>query len=292
MSIQALRRDLRLPNMRLDPRGIAFFLIVPLALAAVTATTTGYSRTLGYGGALLYVGLLSLIPWWIGEGTTRIAWFGLKRFKPPLWLLCKVGILLACVIVGPYASFVTSLFANYWPGNGIAEGLSGGGQSGLGDVTVQVLRAIFFWVTANYVFDRFLDYPRFRYNKSRSIDADPMASARPSTGMASTLLRRATKFADISEVLVVKAEEHYVRLFGHAKEELVASGFGGAMKDLQSEDGFQVHRSYWVRRDAVVGWRESGSKLNLEITNGAIIPVSGPYQALVRQLFEQAEDSL
>lgn len=273
---------------RLDPRGLAFFVLLPLALAAVTATTTGYSRTLGLGGSLLYVGLLSIIPWWIGEGTTRAAWFSLRRFRPPLWLLCVVGILLACLFVGPYASFVTSAFVSYWPGIDPAQGLSGNIPISVSDTATQVVRAVFFWVTANYVFDRLLDYPRFRYDEKTAVDLARVANAQCSEEGVVELLRRATKFTDVSEVLVVKAEEHYVRLFGNEREELIAYRFGKALKDLQPVEGFQVHRSYWVRGDAVLGWRANEAKLNLEIMNGKTVPVSGPYQALVRQMFEQS----
>lgn len=285
MSIQALERGFRFSNLKPDPRGVAFFILVPLALAIMTATTTGYSRSLGYGGALLYVGLLSIIPWWIGEGTTRIAWYGLRRFKPPLWLLCKVGILIACLIVGPYVSLVTGLFSSYWPGAALERELAAGGGSVITESVMQILRATFFWVTANYVFDRFLDYPRFRYEEKStktSTQVEPLASK---AGQSAELLQRLASFQTLSDIQLVKAEEHYVRVVGEGNDELVSFKFRDALKDLENEDGFQVHRSYWVRRKAVVGAKEDGPKLTLEMSNGSIVPVSGPYRALVRQVF-------
>lgn len=278
MTSQTLGRDLRLPSFKIDPRGVAFFLLVPLALAAITATTTGYSRTLGLGGAFLYVALLSVIPWWIGEGTTRAAWYCLRRFRPPLWLVCKVGILIACIFVGPYASFVSSVFASHWPGSGLATE----SQGAFADAVIQILRATFFWVAANYAFDRLLDYPRFRYVD----EVTPQSKTTPYPETTSSgLLGRLTKIGSLSEIRVVKAEEHYVRVTSDKGEELASYKFGAAVKDLEEQDGFQVHRSYWVRRSAVVGTKTVGSRLQLELWDGSSIPVSGPYQALVRQVF-------
>lgn len=251
-------------------KGLSFFVLVPLVLAALSATTAGYTRTFGFGGAFLYVSVLSIIPWWIGEGTTKAAWFCLRRFRPPLWLLCLIGVLLAAAFVGPFVSLVNSIFeaqipprdgtSNYWDGAGnpIGEGL------------VQLTRAAFFWIAANYIFDRWLNYPRFRY-----------ASSETENG----LLQKLTKITCLNEIVVVEAEEHYVRVRSRTDDELVAYKFGQALADLASEDGYQVHRSYWVRRSEVDQVRQDEMRLKLELRDGSMIPVSQAHHALVRQLF-------
>lgn len=287
MSTQMVSGRLRFPNFDLDPRGIAFFVLVPLALAVMTATTTGYSSSLGYAGALLYVSLLSIVPWWIGEGTTRAAWFFMKRFRPPLWLVCTVGIFIACIFVGPYVSFVSSLFTSYWPGTGAEQSLAGKGQGVLSESLIQIARATFFWITANYVFDRLLNYPRFRHEQTLSENPTQVERLASKDGRTAELLWRLANIETLSAIRVIKAEEHYVRVLSEDNEELVSYKFGDALKDMENEDGFQVHRSYWVRREAVVGTKEDGSKLSLEMSDGLIVPVSGPYRALVRQVFRQ-----
>ncbi|MEM9684841.1 MAG: LytTR family DNA-binding domain-containing protein [Pseudomonadota bacterium] len=265
--------------------GPAFFILVPLALAAITATKTGYNRAFGYGGALLSLRLLSLIPWWIGEGGTRIVWAFLRRYRPPLWLVCALGVLVACVVVGPYVAVVSHLFKSYWSA-GDPAAFSGGetGDQWTEGVT-QVLRAIVFWTAANYIFDRFLDYPRFRNadlpdaNK-QSTPPISRAEARERCG----LLRRLDRIEALSEINLLKAEEHYVRVRTEHDEEFIAYRFGKAVREIAGEDGFQVHRSYWVRRTAVAGLRETGSRIMLELADGSTVPVSRPYHALVRQV--------
>ncbi|MGD1933056.1 MAG: LytTR family DNA-binding domain-containing protein [Candidatus Phaeomarinobacter sp.] len=284
MLIDTFSRVFQWPNSNSDQRGFAFFVITPLALAAVTATTTGYSETFGLVGAFFYVSLLSVIPWWVGEGTTRVAWFAMKPLTPPLWFVCTVGILVACVFIGPYVSYVSSVFYGSWSSHALSQGLPPQNQSTPVDVFMQVARAMFFWIGANYVFDRLLNYPRFRYESAHQLQA-PIVECPDQDAEQGELLRRSTKFGNLSDILTVKAEEHYVRVTGAHSQELVAFSFGLALKDLQGQDGFQVHRSYWVRRSAVVRVKTGGSKMSLEISDGSVVPVSGPYHALIRQVF-------
>ena len=150
---------------------------------------------------------------------------------------------------------------------------------------MQILRATFFWVTANYVFDRFLDYPRFRYEEKSTKTSTHVERLASKSGQSAELLQRLAKFETLSNIQVVKAEEHYVRVIGERNDELVSFKFRDALKDLENEDGFQVHRSYWVRREAVIGKQEDGAKLSLKMSDGSTVPVSGPYHALVRQVF-------
>lgn len=251
-------------------KGLSFFVFVPLALAALSATTAGYTRTFGFGGAFLYVSLLSIIPWWIGEGTTKAAWFCLKRFGPPLWALCLIGVLLASLFVGPFVSLVNYLFeAQILPDEGATSYWDESGNQIL-EPLVQITRAAFFWIAANYLFDRWLDYPRFRYVVAET----PIG-----------LLQKLTKITSLREIALVEAEEHYVRVRSATEEEFVAYKFGSALSDLAAEDGYQVHRSYWVRRSEVQHVRQDETRLTLELRDGSIVPVSQAYHALVRQLY-------
>ncbi|MEM8689250.1 MAG: LytTR family DNA-binding domain-containing protein [Pseudomonadota bacterium] len=282
MLVRAIREKILFFGPGADLRGFAFFVLVPLALAVTTATTTGYNRTLGIGGALLYVGLLSLPPWWLGEGATRLVWCAARKYRPPLWCVCGHGVLLSCVVVGPYAWLVTSLFKSYWPYGEGAALLGAASGNHVQEGVIQVARAIFFWVSANYIFDRLLDYPRFRYDDFGGRDTPAAGEPKPSE-----LLERLSRIDALTDILIVKAEEHYVRIYGVQTEEFITYQFGAAVKDLAEQDGFQVHRSYWVRQSAIVSTRSTGSNLMLEMSNGVLVPVSQPYHALVRQVLRQ-----
>lgn len=275
LSARTMSEKLLLSGPGRDLRGLAFFVLVPLALAVMTATATGYNRVFGYGGALLYVSLLSLIPWWIGEGTTRIVWRLIRKHRPPLWLVCILGALASCIFVGPYSMAIALLFKTYWPvGDGSAAfGVTAEPHWQHG--AIQIARAVFFWTAANYVFDRLLDYPRFR---------NPELSIRSADDCG--LIRRLSHISSLSDIAVVKAEEHYVRVHSADTDEFIAYQFKMALKNLEGEDGFQVHRSYWVRRSAVVAIREEASQLSLELTDGSIVPVSRPHHALIRQVIK------
>lgn len=286
MEVRAFSDRLRLLDSQRDLRGVAFFVLVPLALAILTATETGYNRALGYGGAVLYVSLLALIPWWIAEAATRVVWICLRDRRPPLWLVSSLGALAACVFVAPYVSGITTLFETYWPIRDPAA-IRGGGPNDLWvEGLVHSARAVFFWTAANYVFDRLLGYPRFRNEGATSGAAQASPASAPSAeqGVSGGLLERLSRIGALSEISFVKAEAHYVRVHSAAGEEFVTYRFGAALKDLEGENGFQVHRSYWVRRSEVVSLREDGSRLTLEMSDGSLVPVSRPYHALVRQV--------
>ncbi|MEM9359095.1 MAG: hypothetical protein AAGB04_23170, partial [Pseudomonadota bacterium] len=226
MSVRAVSQRLLLSGPNRDLRGVTFFVLVPLALAFMTATATGYNRHMGYGGAILYVSLLSLIPWWIGEGTTRVVWRLTRHHKPPLWHTCSLGVLLACIFVGPYVSLVTHIFASYWPSSGLdPTTVSGAGTHSVTESIVHIIRAIVLWTAANYFFDRLLDYPRFRNDDQQAIaDVPRLEQTGPPIELASEdtrcaecancgLLQRLKRINSLADITVMKAEEHYVRVY-------------------------------------------------------------------------------
>ena len=53
---------------------------------------------------------------------------------------------------------------------------------------------------------------------------------------------------------------------------------------LDNELGMQVHRSWWVAHNAIEGIQQSGKKFYLAIKNGDAVPVSIPYQGMLKEL--------
>ncbi|MEM1082267.1 MAG: LytTR family DNA-binding domain-containing protein [Pseudomonadota bacterium] len=98
-------------------------------------------------------------------------------------------------------------------------------------------------------------------------------------------MKRLKRIVSVKEILLVKAEEHFVLVQSGDDQELVAYRFGDALQDLKYEDGYQVHRSFWVRRSGVVRTNDTGSTMTIDVKNGVSVPVSRPYHALVRQVF-------
>jgi DNA-binding LytR/AlgR family response regulator len=85
-----------------------------------------------------------------------------------------------------------------------------------------------------------------------------------------------------NELLAVTSEDHYLRIHTSAGSDLVLMRMGDAVTELASEDGMQVHRSWWVKRSAVVELRRSGARMELVLANGVVVPVSRSSQAAVR----------
>ena len=56
-----------------------------------------------------------------------------------------------------------------------------------------------------------------------------------------------------------------------------------AVSELGGTDGMQVHRSYWVARDAVVKPEKKGRKTTLFLKNGLNVPVSESFLPSVRE---------
>lgn len=266
-------------------KALTFYVGLPLVLALVSATQPGYTNTFGLGGALIYLGLISLIPWWIAEATTWAVWWAGRTIRPPLWALCGLGILLGSLIAYPFVLLVTDIFVRLWPEAANSDVLVSSSTGALGTL-IQSFHGMAYWIFANYLFDRLLAFPRFRYEQPIGGHAEPVAVATGDiNGPIFKLLEQSERFHSLSDILLMKAEEHYVRLYGQDAEELVPYRFGKAILDLTGEDGFRVHRSYWVRRKSVDKLQERSGRLELVLINGQQVPVSRQYHGLVRQVF-------
>jgi DNA-binding LytR/AlgR family response regulator len=74
-----------------------------------------------------------------------------------------------------------------------------------------------------------------------------------------------------------------------SKAYMVLHRFGDALHELEDSDGLQVHRSWWVRKSAVTRLRQNAKKVCLVLESGEEIPVSGPYQLIVRNFVRSAQ---
>ncbi|HEX4080027.1 MAG TPA: LytTR family DNA-binding domain-containing protein [Rhizomicrobium sp.] len=101
---------------------------------------------------------------------------------------------------------------------------------------------------------------------------EPQHAARPAPILARLppRLRSATLYA-------VQAEDHYIRFYTSAGSDLVLLRFSDALRELRGIEGAQVHRSWWVARDAVKSSRRDDGKLFLVLGDGTEAPVSRSY---------------
>ena len=84
-----------------------------------------------------------------------------------------------------------------------------------------------------------------------------------------------------TDVIALEAEDHYLRVHRPGGSTLVLMRLADAVSADDGQQGLQVHRSWWVSRDAVQGLE--GTKLRL--SNGLTVPVGRTYAAKVRAAF-------
>lgn len=76
------------------------------------------------------------------------------------------------------------------------------------------------------------------------------------------------------ELLCVKTEDHYLRVFTPLGDDLILLRMADAEAELAPLDGLRVHRSWWVARAAVASVARDGGKLTLALKNGLKVPVA------------------
>ena len=77
-----------------------------------------------------------------------------------------------------------------------------------------------------------------------------------------------------SDLLALEMEDHYVRVHTALGSELILLRMRDAVAELGAIEGAQVHRSWWVARDAVEDVKRDGRNLRLVLTGGLEAPVS------------------
>lgn len=88
--------------------------------------------------------------------------------------------------------------------------------------------------------------------------------------------------ANFGPVRALESEDHYVRVHGVGRSELILMRLADAVAEMAGADGLQVHRSWWVAIDAVVSARRQGRQAVLLLADGAEVPVSRANMAAAR----------
>jgi DNA-binding LytR/AlgR family response regulator len=86
-----------------------------------------------------------------------------------------------------------------------------------------------------------------------------------------------------AEVWAVEAEDHYLRLHTSKGQDLILMRLADAVAELDGIEGAQVHRSWWVARDAIVDAKRGDGRATLTLKDGAEVPVSRTYAGEIRE---------
>ena len=84
------------------------------------------------------------------------------------------------------------------------------------------------------------------------------------------------------DLLALEMEDHYLRIHTAVGSDLILMRLRDALTELSSDRGLQVHRSWWVAKNAVASVERDGQKLVLALRNGLKVPVSKTYRDQVK----------
>jgi hypothetical protein len=85
------------------------------------------------------------------------------------------------------------------------------------------------------------------------------------------------------ELWAVEAQDHYLRLHTSKGQDLILMRLADAIDELEGIEGAQVHRSWWVARDAVTEARRGDGRAVLTLKDGSEVPVSRTYARHLRE---------
>ncbi len=287
---------LQLRLKELNWRHWAFYLGAPLLLGIEATFENWWLLELsGLTNALLFYCGHALLPWWLTCATTFVAWKVLTPWRPNQVIVMLLGVSIALLLSNPYGEWLDTRFLSP-----AMEAAHSGGvnrdllNSRFSRFWAYLFQPAVFWVGINLLFDRFLQFPRYRY--STPGDVDPAAPSDTNTppdllpgfheAVASEprFLRHLDETPKFQEILAIKAEQHYIKLHTEDRDYMILYRFSDAIAELEKNAGLQVHRSYWIRSSAVEEIKTESKKMTVRLKSGMEIPVSQPYQALVRQM--------
>jgi len=77
-------------------------------------------------------------------------------------------------------------------------------------------------------------------------------------------------------IYAVKSEDHYLTVYSSNGSALILSRLADAISELDGIEGAQVHRSWWVARDAIAEVLQTRNRIMLKLKNDVVAPVSRP----------------
>lgn len=295
-----------------DWRWLLLYVVAPAAIGLYAALNNWVVLQLsGYEKSLLFYAGHSFVPWWTSAILTWACYRLLKPWRPPAVLLLVLGGTLSCILMLPYTNWLTGLFAAGWlagDSDGSRTAAHIMSQVGFWSFT---LRAVVVWTLVNLAFDRVLGLPRYRYSTAADSPAAPpvpaeiapagdgAAALMPGGGAAThdapvvqpagqRLLQRLPVPVRADDVIALKAEQHYVKVYTDSRSFMTLYRFSDAVAEMDPAAGSQVHRSYWVRVTAISRIRRDGRRYELELANGLVVPISTSNRGIVQAIARRA----
>lgn len=110
----------------------------------------------------------------------------------------------------------------------------------------------------------------------------PSADLAPDPGTEPQALRLQGVEVPAADVLLITAEEHYLRIVTPGRSRLLRGRMADVEGQLPPGLGLRVHRSHWVAARAVTGLRRAVGGWTLVLTDQSVVPVARARQTAVR----------
>lgn len=261
----------------------AFYVAAPLLVSLLLGWNrmlvgTHMSRT---GSTLFWTGLVGIV-WIAAIVGTRLVGALTRRGRWPVWLTAAAGALLGILLfywpIARYRHFGLGLL----PGEFMvhAPPLPWPTLDYLPRLFANTLPGVLYWVVVYCAFEKWLGMRNVGAPDSAVRDAAPVPAASHGTSAEATLRARLPPHLD-AQIIALKAEDHYVRVYTEKGDTLVHYRFRDAVQDLRGVDGLQVHRSYWVRRSAITRRSVKANNHMLQVGKDLSIPISRSFQRVL-----------
>jgi len=258
---------------------LIFYVLVPVAFGLVVGWLQP-SRSADWSKfPAVYYWIVSFAVGWAMFGIgTQVARVVLRPWNPPFLLALFVGWALANVPAGYFARFHIS--ATYE----IFESLPRAPIPPMPTLSWDLLSGNFLddnivglslWLAINAFFVYVVRIPRFGYGPQT-----PKGETQ-GTGTPTFLARIKPELG--STVLALAAEQHYLRVYTTLGNDLILYRFADAVREMGAR-GVQVHRSYWVAKDAGASTEMDATKAQIVLKNGLKVPVSRTYKLAAREI--------
>lgn len=148
------------------------------------------------------------------------------------------------------------------------------------------------WIGTNLMMRGPLHLKRFGYAPMgrfvSAVDASAKTNAEP---LPDPEFLKRLKDISQNDIAALEAEDHYVRVHSVDGSELIHYRFTDAVREQQGCEGLQVHRSFWVKKDAIDVMVRRGRSFDIVLKGGKRIPVGQTYkQSAATEFLEYLED--
>lgn len=272
-----------------------FYLLLPTAVGAfLGAASIGFQEFLSVGHHMAYMVVFGILSWVCYGLGAKLASLVLRPWQPSLLVVLLVG-------------NVAGGFGLWWPlrdlvNLGFESFLAPGASFGpfwpppadnLGRYIAITLQGVAWWVLANWLDFRYRHVPRFGFvpplpPASRAVPttapdaADRAGNPVPAGASAPRLVARLPGELQSAEIIALEAEEHYTKVHTSAGPVLLLLRFADAIAEMEPQPGLQVHRSFWISRQAVERVVRSGRRTSIQMRGGLEVPVSRSFRLQAR----------